>query len=38
MNCQVCGYPVMKNNEDQVVKYCSKECRLQRHNKKPEKE
>jgi len=33
-HCLVCGKPLMFNNSHQLVKYCSKECRHKRHNKK----
>lgn len=29
--CKVCGQDISKNNSGQVVKYCSKECRLNRN-------
>lgn len=32
--CLVCGAPLPINNGNQVVNYCSKKCRRQRHNQK----
>jgi hypothetical protein len=32
--CVVCGKPLNINNGNQVVQYCSKECRKIRHNRK----
>jgi len=32
--CLVCGKKLNINNRNQVVKYCNKNCRRKRHNKK----
>lgn len=32
--CQTCGKEFEIYHEGQIKKYCSKECRLKRHNKK----
>lgn len=31
--CLTCGKEITKNNDKQIAKYCSKQCRKQRHNK-----
>ena len=33
VKCQVCGKKLRKNNSNQVLKYCSKECRKKRRDK-----
>lgn len=32
--CKVCSKNLVKNNDKQVIYYCSDSCRKRRHNKK----